>query len=29
MTFISPDHWHHGINAEAIDVNFAIHFPLN
>jgi sterol desaturase/sphingolipid hydroxylase (fatty acid hydroxylase superfamily) len=21
-------HWHHGIEAEAIDVNFAIHFPL-
>jgi sterol desaturase/sphingolipid hydroxylase (fatty acid hydroxylase superfamily) len=21
-------HWHHGIDAEAIDVNFAIHFPL-
>ena len=20
-------HWHHGIEAEAIDVNFAIHFP--
>jgi sterol desaturase/sphingolipid hydroxylase (fatty acid hydroxylase superfamily) len=21
-------HWHHGIDREAIDVNFAIHFPL-
>ena len=21
-------HWHHGIDAQAIDVNFAIHFPL-
>lgn len=21
-------HWHHGIDPEAIDVNFAIHFPL-
>ena len=21
-------HWHHGIETEAIDVNFAIHFPL-
>ena len=21
-------HWHHGMDAEAIDVNFAIHFPL-
>jgi sterol desaturase/sphingolipid hydroxylase (fatty acid hydroxylase superfamily) len=21
-------HWHHGVEAEAIDVNFAIHFPL-
>jgi sterol desaturase/sphingolipid hydroxylase (fatty acid hydroxylase superfamily) len=21
-------HWHHGIEEEAIDVNFAIHFPL-
>ena len=21
-------HWHHGIDAEAIDVNFAIHFPF-
>jgi len=21
-------HWHHGIEPEAIDVNFAIHFPL-
>jgi len=20
-------HWHHGIEEEAIDVNFAIHFP--
>jgi sterol desaturase/sphingolipid hydroxylase (fatty acid hydroxylase superfamily) len=20
-------HWHHGIEKEAIDVNFAIHFP--
>jgi sterol desaturase/sphingolipid hydroxylase (fatty acid hydroxylase superfamily) len=21
-------HWHHGIEREAIDVNFAIHFPI-
>ena len=21
-------HWHHGIEAEAVDVNFAVHFPL-
>ena len=21
-------HWHHGVEREAIDVNFAIHFPL-
>lgn len=21
-------HWHHGIDKEAIDVNFAVHFPL-
>jgi sterol desaturase/sphingolipid hydroxylase (fatty acid hydroxylase superfamily) len=21
-------HWHHGLEKEAIDVNFAIHFPL-
>ena len=21
-------HWHHGIEKEAIDVNFAIHFPI-
>ena len=21
-------HWHHGLEAEAVDVNFAIHFPL-
>jgi sterol desaturase/sphingolipid hydroxylase (fatty acid hydroxylase superfamily) len=21
-------HWHHGLEREAIDVNFAIHFPL-
>jgi sterol desaturase/sphingolipid hydroxylase (fatty acid hydroxylase superfamily) len=21
-------HWHHGIEKEAIDVNFAIHFPF-
>ena len=21
-------HWHHGIEQEAIDVNFAIHFPV-
>jgi sterol desaturase/sphingolipid hydroxylase (fatty acid hydroxylase superfamily) len=21
-------HWHHGIESEAIDVNFAVHFPL-
>ena len=21
-------HWHHGLEDEAVDVNFAIHFPL-
>src|ERR1043165_1421427 len=21
-------HWHHGIEDEAIDVNFAVHFPI-
>ncbi len=21
-------HWHHGLEAEAVDVNFAVHFPL-
>jgi sterol desaturase/sphingolipid hydroxylase (fatty acid hydroxylase superfamily) len=21
-------HWHHGIEGEAVDVNFAVHFPL-
>ncbi len=28
--FVAPrfHHWHHGIDKEAIDVNFAIHFPL-
>jgi sterol desaturase/sphingolipid hydroxylase (fatty acid hydroxylase superfamily) len=28
--FVVPrfHHWHHGIDKEAIDVNFAIHFPL-
>jgi sterol desaturase/sphingolipid hydroxylase (fatty acid hydroxylase superfamily) len=28
--FVTPrfHHWHHGIESEAIDVNFAIHFPL-
>lgn len=28
--FVTPrfHHWHHGIEEEAIDVNFAIHFPL-
>lgn len=28
--FVTPrhHHWHHGIEKEAIDVNFAIHFPL-
>jgi sterol desaturase/sphingolipid hydroxylase (fatty acid hydroxylase superfamily) len=20
-------HWHHGLEAEAVDVNFALHFP--
>jgi len=27
--FVTPrfHHWHHGIEKEAIDVNFAIHFP--
>ena len=28
--FVTPrfHHWHHGVEQEAIDVNFAIHFPL-
>lgn len=28
--FVTPrfHHWHHGIEKEAIDVNFAIHFPV-
>jgi sterol desaturase/sphingolipid hydroxylase (fatty acid hydroxylase superfamily) len=28
--FVTPrfHHWHHGIEQEAIDVNFAIHFPI-
>lgn len=28
--FVTPrfHHWHHGIEKEAIDVNFAIHFPI-
>jgi sterol desaturase/sphingolipid hydroxylase (fatty acid hydroxylase superfamily) len=28
--FVTPrfHHWHHGIEKEAIDVNFSIHFPL-
>jgi sterol desaturase/sphingolipid hydroxylase (fatty acid hydroxylase superfamily) len=28
--FVTPQfhHWHHGSDKEAIDVNFAIHFPL-
>jgi sterol desaturase/sphingolipid hydroxylase (fatty acid hydroxylase superfamily) len=28
--FVTPrfHHWHHGIEQEAVDVNFAIHFPL-
>ena len=28
--FVTPrfHHWHHGIEKEAIDVNFAIHFPF-
>ena len=28
--FVTPryHHWHHGIEAEAVDVNFAVHFPL-
>jgi sterol desaturase/sphingolipid hydroxylase (fatty acid hydroxylase superfamily) len=21
-------HWHHGLEAEAINVNYAIHFPI-
>jgi sterol desaturase/sphingolipid hydroxylase (fatty acid hydroxylase superfamily) len=27
--FVTPrfHHWHHGIEAEAVDVNFAVHFP--
>ena len=27
--FVTPrfHHWHHGIESEAIDVNFAVHFP--
>lgn len=29
QVFVTPrfHHWHHGIEREAIDVNFAIHFP--
>ena len=29
-TLVTPrfHHWHHGIEKEAIDVNFAIHFPV-
>lgn len=28
--FVTPrfHHWHHGIEKEAIDVNFAVHFPV-
>jgi len=28
--FVTPryHHWHHGIEKEAIDINFAVHFPL-
>lgn len=28
--FVTPrfHHWHHGIEREAIDVNFAVHFPV-
>jgi sterol desaturase/sphingolipid hydroxylase (fatty acid hydroxylase superfamily) len=28
--FVTPrfHHWHHGVEREAIDVNFAIHFPI-
>ena len=28
--FVAPrfHHWHHGIDKEAVDVNFAIHFPF-
>ena len=28
--FVTPrfHHWHHGVEKEAIDVNFAIHFPI-
>jgi sterol desaturase/sphingolipid hydroxylase (fatty acid hydroxylase superfamily) len=28
--FVTPrfHHWHHGIEHEAIDVNFAVHFPI-
>lgn len=28
--FVSPrfHHWHHGLDKEAVDVNFAIHFPF-
>jgi sterol desaturase/sphingolipid hydroxylase (fatty acid hydroxylase superfamily) len=28
--FVTPlyHHWHHGIEKEAIDVNFAVHFPI-
>lgn len=28
--FVTPrfHHWHHGIEREAIDVNFAVHFPI-
>lgn len=30
MLLVSPrfHHWHHGIEDEAVDVNFAIHFPF-
>jgi sterol desaturase/sphingolipid hydroxylase (fatty acid hydroxylase superfamily) len=28
--FVTPryHHWHHGVEREAIDVNFAVHFPI-
>src|SRR5262249_594727 len=28
--FVTPrfHHWHHGLEPEAVDVNFAVHFPL-
>jgi sterol desaturase/sphingolipid hydroxylase (fatty acid hydroxylase superfamily) len=30
LWFVTPryHHWHHGVEKEAIDINFAVHFPL-